>query len=518
MQRKDAGPYPAPSITLGLFTTKEWSRFDHDNTSQRVRACCDARGPPVPEWLGCLPTAQGESGSIPGRALRIFAGGNRAGRCRWSAGFLGDLPSPLPLHPSADPSSTRFTHIGSQDLVVNVEVKQLPMEHCTRLHNAKYLRGKGCARLDMKVSRGRRGEMRMSGRLQVQTRGCSRVDNPPPSLWPHTTFPAHTPRPGGSQQIESGGRLITSQQSSLRSHAPERWPRRKAVPPRRICADTSPHPPTTLTRHGSQFYYEFSNEYKNTIERAEPLEKFFAFYLEFGGSCVIDSLSLFANAPRKTANDGEKVVPRLNSELKVVAGLILALNQEICSWTQAAAAGRDCVLRDVRPRAVARAGGMLRAADALDPVFVELISPSLRGGWHSQPSPTTTSFLQGPTHPQPSNPIIVIVPPTMLALKVTVRWPHPRIQRDMMKHFGIVTRALCADWRNKDMAELRATPRGQVQKMKSEYNPFAVILLFSEALLKLYFQNIPPLHLNKAKPSLGNYTKRTAHRIHAHAV
>ncbi|KAJ8882712.1 hypothetical protein PR048_014524 [Dryococelus australis] len=36
---------------------------------------------------------------------RIFASGNRAGRCRWSAGFLGDLPFPLPLHSGAAPYS-----------------------------------------------------------------------------------------------------------------------------------------------------------------------------------------------------------------------------------------------------------------------------------------------------------------------------------------------------------------------------------------------------------------------------
>ncbi|KAJ8868935.1 hypothetical protein PR048_030476 [Dryococelus australis] len=33
----------------------------------------------------------------PGPGHRIFARGNLAGRCRWSAGFLGDLPFPTPL-------------------------------------------------------------------------------------------------------------------------------------------------------------------------------------------------------------------------------------------------------------------------------------------------------------------------------------------------------------------------------------------------------------------------------------
>ncbi|KAJ8894696.1 hypothetical protein PR048_000003 [Dryococelus australis] len=46
--------------------------------------------------------------------LVIFASGNRAGRCRWSAGFLGDLP----LHSGVATFSPRFTLIGSQDLDV----------------------------------------------------------------------------------------------------------------------------------------------------------------------------------------------------------------------------------------------------------------------------------------------------------------------------------------------------------------------------------------------------------------
>ncbi|KAJ8895429.1 hypothetical protein PR048_000761 [Dryococelus australis] len=38
-----------------------------------------------------------EPGSIPAGSP-VFASGKRAGRCRWSAGFLGDLPFPPPLH------------------------------------------------------------------------------------------------------------------------------------------------------------------------------------------------------------------------------------------------------------------------------------------------------------------------------------------------------------------------------------------------------------------------------------
>ncbi|KAJ8893640.1 hypothetical protein PR048_006240 [Dryococelus australis] len=49
---------------------------------------------------------------------RIFAGENRGGRCRWSAGFLGDLPFAPPFHSGASPYSHHFTLIGSQDLAV----------------------------------------------------------------------------------------------------------------------------------------------------------------------------------------------------------------------------------------------------------------------------------------------------------------------------------------------------------------------------------------------------------------
>ncbi|KAJ8895919.1 hypothetical protein PR048_001259 [Dryococelus australis] len=50
---------------------------------------------------------------------RIFACGNRAERCHWSAGFLGDIPLPLSFHSGATPYSTTFTPIGSQALDVN---------------------------------------------------------------------------------------------------------------------------------------------------------------------------------------------------------------------------------------------------------------------------------------------------------------------------------------------------------------------------------------------------------------
>ncbi|KAJ8882931.1 hypothetical protein PR048_014770 [Dryococelus australis] len=53
----------------------------------------------------------------------IFICGNPAGRCRWSVGFLGDLPFPQPFHSGAAPYSPRFTPIGSQDLNVKSRPK-----------------------------------------------------------------------------------------------------------------------------------------------------------------------------------------------------------------------------------------------------------------------------------------------------------------------------------------------------------------------------------------------------------
>ncbi|KAJ8873565.1 hypothetical protein PR048_024383 [Dryococelus australis] len=58
-----------------------------------------------------LPTSYLESIPQRGRS-RIFACGNRAGRCRWLAGFLGDLPLYSSSHSGAAARPPHFTHIG----------------------------------------------------------------------------------------------------------------------------------------------------------------------------------------------------------------------------------------------------------------------------------------------------------------------------------------------------------------------------------------------------------------------
>ncbi|KAJ8868590.1 hypothetical protein PR048_030128 [Dryococelus australis] len=69
--------------------------------------------------VSLLSSHQGDPGSIPGGvAPGILACGNRAGRCRWSAGFPGGLPLPQPLHSGAAPYSPLYTLIGSQVLHV----------------------------------------------------------------------------------------------------------------------------------------------------------------------------------------------------------------------------------------------------------------------------------------------------------------------------------------------------------------------------------------------------------------
>ncbi|KAJ8870045.1 hypothetical protein PR048_029056 [Dryococelus australis] len=73
-------------------------------------------GAAVTEWSDCSPPTKANQVQSLDGSPQIFASGNRAGRCRWSAGFLGDLPFSLPLHSGAASFTPHFTLIGSQDL------------------------------------------------------------------------------------------------------------------------------------------------------------------------------------------------------------------------------------------------------------------------------------------------------------------------------------------------------------------------------------------------------------------
>ncbi|KAJ8875369.1 hypothetical protein PR048_023264 [Dryococelus australis] len=69
----------------------------------------------------------------PAGSLRIFTSGNRAGRCRWSAGFLGDLPFPKPSHSGAAPFSPHLTLINSQDFAVKSRPNLFSSQYCDTL-------------------------------------------------------------------------------------------------------------------------------------------------------------------------------------------------------------------------------------------------------------------------------------------------------------------------------------------------------------------------------------------------
>ncbi|KAJ8870360.1 hypothetical protein PR048_029381 [Dryococelus australis] len=93
---------------------------------RRLKPCC-IRSFGGPRWLSDqharLPPWR--TGPNPRPGHRIFASENRAGRCRWSAGLLGDLPPPPPPPQFRRRSIvTPKTLIGSQDLAQYREVKR----------------------------------------------------------------------------------------------------------------------------------------------------------------------------------------------------------------------------------------------------------------------------------------------------------------------------------------------------------------------------------------------------------
>ncbi|KAJ8883291.1 hypothetical protein PR048_015134 [Dryococelus australis] len=94
---------PSAFIALGLVHTNFSTGWGA--VAERV----DCSPPPPPRRTGFNPRQ--------GHTL-IFANGNRAGRCRWSACFLSDLPFAPPLKSGTAPFSSHVTLIGSQELVV----------------------------------------------------------------------------------------------------------------------------------------------------------------------------------------------------------------------------------------------------------------------------------------------------------------------------------------------------------------------------------------------------------------
>ncbi|KAJ8893416.1 hypothetical protein PR048_006007 [Dryococelus australis] len=75
---------------------------------------------------------------------QFLANRDRAGRHLWSAGFLGDLPFPPPLHSGAAPYSPHFIFIGSQQLDVKSGPNlftRWPYAVCRRHESPKYATG-----------------------------------------------------------------------------------------------------------------------------------------------------------------------------------------------------------------------------------------------------------------------------------------------------------------------------------------------------------------------------------------
>ncbi|KAJ8880049.1 hypothetical protein PR048_020672 [Dryococelus australis] len=74
------------------------------------------RGATVAERLACSPPTKAIRVQSPAGSLVIFACGIHAGRCRWSAGFLGDLPFPCPFIPELLHSHLNHPHQLSRPL------------------------------------------------------------------------------------------------------------------------------------------------------------------------------------------------------------------------------------------------------------------------------------------------------------------------------------------------------------------------------------------------------------------
>ncbi|KAJ8872208.1 hypothetical protein PR048_025810 [Dryococelus australis] len=97
------------------FTLKK-KTLEHANPSYVVYIL----GAAVAERLACSPPTEANRVQSPTGHSRIFASGNRAGRCRWFGGPPRGSPASPSLHSGAAPHSRRFAHIGHQYLAVKL--------------------------------------------------------------------------------------------------------------------------------------------------------------------------------------------------------------------------------------------------------------------------------------------------------------------------------------------------------------------------------------------------------------
>ncbi|KAJ8877588.1 hypothetical protein PR048_022043 [Dryococelus australis] len=88
-----------------------------------------AQGATVAERLACSPPTKAIRIQSPAGPLRIFACGNRPGRCRWSAGFRGDLPFPPPLHSGAAPYSPQSPSSALNTSMSRAAKRRIDVQH-----------------------------------------------------------------------------------------------------------------------------------------------------------------------------------------------------------------------------------------------------------------------------------------------------------------------------------------------------------------------------------------------------
>ncbi|KAJ8883069.1 hypothetical protein PR048_014908 [Dryococelus australis] len=109
------GICPCHGLRAETIKTRKGKARDRDITDGYLHVIV------VPRWCTGqttrLPSTRNGFDSRRGRS-RIFARVNHAGRCRWSAGFLGDLPFSSPCIPML--LHTHLTFIGSQDIDVKI--------------------------------------------------------------------------------------------------------------------------------------------------------------------------------------------------------------------------------------------------------------------------------------------------------------------------------------------------------------------------------------------------------------
>ncbi|KAJ8880696.1 hypothetical protein PR048_017166 [Dryococelus australis] len=85
-------------------------------------------GAEVAEQLDRSPPTKANRVRSPAGSLRIFASGDRAGRCRWSADFLGNLRFPPPLDSSAAPYLTRPSSALKASLLRTIQISSLTLK------------------------------------------------------------------------------------------------------------------------------------------------------------------------------------------------------------------------------------------------------------------------------------------------------------------------------------------------------------------------------------------------------